>query len=175
MDTRLLEYFLTIAQEENMTRAAKILHVTQPTFSKQLNKLEDLLGVKLFQRESRRMVLTEEGYILRDRSKTILGLTEKTFNDLQKSEEVIHGNIKLSVAESDTFRNLVKIMKQIHEEYPMITFDIHSGDAFSVTEQLDQGLIDFGLLVGTPNLEKYHALNYQQKTAGVFYLKKRTP
>ena len=175
MDTRLLEYFLTIAQEENMTHAAEILHVTQPTLSKQLNKLEDLLGVKLFQRESCRMVLTEEGYILRDRAKTILGLTEKTFNDLQKSEEVIHGNIKLSVAESDAFRNLVKIMKQIHEEHPMITFDIHSGDAFSVTEQLDQGLIDFGLLVGTPNLEKYHALKLSTKDRCGVLFKKEDP
>src|SRR5699024_12472039 len=90
MDTRLLEYFLTIAQEENMTRAAEILHVTQPTLSKQLNKLEDLFGVKLFHRESRRMVLTKEGYVLRNRAKSILDLTDKTFNDLQKSEEVIH-------------------------------------------------------------------------------------
>ena len=85
MDTRLLEYFLTIAQEENMTRAAEILHVTQPTLSKQLNKLEDLFGVKLFHRESRRMVLTKEGYVLRNRAKSILDLTYKTFNDLQKS------------------------------------------------------------------------------------------
>lgn len=175
MDTRLLEYFLTIANEENMTRAADILHVTQPTLSKQLNKLEDLLGVKLFQRESRRMVLTEEGYVLRDRAKTILDLTEKTFNDLQKSEEVIHGSIKLSVAETDAFRNLVKIIKQIHEKYPMITFDIHSGDAYSVTEQLDQGLIDFGLLVGTPNLEKYHALKLPAKDCWGVLLKKEDP
>ncbi|HIZ70995.1 MAG TPA: LysR family transcriptional regulator [Candidatus Atopostipes pullistercoris] len=175
MDTRLLEYFLTIAQEENMTRAAEILHVTQPTLSKQLNKLEDLFGVKLFHRESRRMVLTKEGYVLRNRAKSILDLTDKTFNDLQKSEEVIHGTIKLSVAESDGFRHLVKIIKQIHQKYPMITFDIHSGDAFTVTEQLDQGLVDFGLLVGTPNLEKYHALKLPKEDRWGIFMKNEDP
>ncbi len=158
MDTRLFKYFLAIAEEGNMTRAAEILHVAQPTLSKQLNKLEEMVGTKLFQRTSRQMILTEAGLALRDRAKVILELTEKTFNDLQQNDQEIQGTIKMSVAESAAFREIVKIFKQIHQEHPAIQFDIHSGDAATVTEQLDQGVVDFGLLVGTPNLEKYNTL-----------------
>jgi DNA-binding transcriptional LysR family regulator len=158
MDTRLFKYFLAIAEEGNMTRAAEILHVTQPTLSKQLNKLEEMVGTKLFQRTSRQMILTEAGLALRDRAKVILELTEKTFNDLQQNDQEIQGTIKMSVAESAAFREIVKVFKQIHQEHPAIQFDIHSGDAATVTEQLDQGVVDFGLLVGTPNLEKYNTL-----------------
>lgn len=158
MDTRLFKYFLAIADEGNMTRAAEILHVTQPTLSKQLNKLEEMVGTKLFQRTSRQMILTEAGLALRDRAQVILELTEKTFNDLQQNDQEIQGTIKMSVAESAAFREIVKIFKQIHQEHPAIQFDIHSGDAATVTEQLDQGVVDFGLLVGTPNLEKYNTL-----------------
>lgn len=158
MDTRLFEYFLAIADEGNMTRAAKILHVAQPTLSKQLNKLEEMVGTKLFHRTSRQMILTEAGLALRDRAKVILELTEKTFNDLQQNEQEIQGTIKMSVAESPAFRKIVKIFKQIHNQYPAVQFDIHSGDASTVTERLDQGIVDFGLLVGTPNLEKYNTL-----------------
>lgn len=158
MDTRLLEYFLGIAEEGNMTRAAKNLHVTQPTLSKQLNKLEEMLGVELFQRTSRRMMLTEAGLTLRDRARVILELTEKTFTDLQESDQEIHGTLKLSVAESEAFRETVKVFKIVNEQHPNIQLDVHSGDATDVTDRLDQGTIDFGLLVGTPSLEKYNVL-----------------
>lgn len=158
MDTRLLEYFLSIAEEGNMTRAAELLHVTQPTLSKQLNRLEELLGVKLFHRTSRQMVLTNAGLTLRDRAKAILELTEKTFNDLQEGDKEIHGTIKMSVAESEAFREIVQLFKIVHKDYPNIRFDVHSGDANDVTERLDKGLIDFGLLVGMPNLEKYNTI-----------------
>jgi len=159
MDTRLLEYFLAIAEEENMTRAAKILHVTQPTLSKQLNKLENMLETQLFKRTNRRMILTETGLQLRDRAKIILELTEKTITDLQDNDNTdIHGTIKMSVAESDTFREIVTIFQHIHQKHPHIQFDIQSGNASDVTERLDAGLVDFGLLVGRPSLEKYHAI-----------------
>ena len=158
MDTRLLEYFLTIADEGNMTRAAKTLHVTQPTLSKQLSKLEEMLGVKLFHRTNRRMILSEAGLALRDRAKAILKLSEKIFTDLQQNDKNIHGTVKMSAAESAAFRKIIKIFKQIHEKHPTIQLDIHSGDASSVTERLDQGIVDFGLLVGTPSLEKYNTL-----------------
>lgn len=141
MDTRLFKYFLTIADEGNMTRAAEILHITQPTLSKQLNKLEEMLGTELFQRTSQGMILTESGLALRDRAKVILELTEKTFTDLQQNTKEIHGTVKMSVAESEGFREIAKIFKQIHEKHPLIQFDIHSGNADSVTERLDQGLI----------------------------------
>lgn len=158
MDTRLLEYFLAIAEEGNMTRAAENLHVTQPTLSKQLKKLEETLGVELFERTTRRMILTESGLKLRDRARVILELMGKTFTDIQNNEEEIHGTVKMSVAESEAFRELVKIFKIVHKKYPAIKFDIHSGDATDVVDRLDEGTIDFGLFVGMPSLEKYHTL-----------------
>lgn len=158
MDTRLLEYFLAIAEEGNMTRAAENLHVTQPTLSKQLRKLEEMLGVELFERANRRMILTDAGLKLRDRARVILELMGKTFTDLQDSEEEIHGTVKMSVAESEAFRELVQVFKVVREKYPAIKFDIHSGDATDVVDRLDEGTIDFGLFVGMPSLEKYHTL-----------------
>lgn len=172
MDTRLLEYFLGIAEEGNMTRAAKQLHVTQPTLSKQLNKLEEMLGVKLFHRTSRRMILTEAGLMLRDRAKTILELTQKTFTDLQKNDQEIHGTIKMSVAESDAFREIARLFKTVHKKHPNIQFDVHSGDANDVTERLDKGVVDFGLLVGNPSLEKYHVIKLSEEDEwGVLFRK----
>lgn len=172
MDTRLLEYFLAIAEEGNMTRAAENLHVTQPTLSKQLNKLEELVGAELFQRTSRRMILTEAGLTLHDRARIILELTEKTITDLQQTDTEIRGTLKMSVAESDAFREVAQIFKTIYEKYPNIQFDIHSGDVNDVTDPLDQGIVDFGLLVGTPNLEKYNVLKLAQEDEwGVLFRK----
>lgn len=158
MDTRLLVFFLGIAEVGNMTRAAENLHVTQPTLYKQLNKLEKMLGVELFQWTSCRIILIGAGLTLQDRARVILELTEKTFTDLQHNHQEVHGTLKMSVAENESFREIVKTFKIINEEHPKIQFDVHSGDAMDVIDRLDQGTIDVELLVGTPSLKKYNTL-----------------
>ena len=155
MELRVLKYFLAVAREENITTAAKSLHVTQPTLSKQLKELEDELGTQLFIRGNRRITLTEDGMFLRKRAQEILDLTEKTENELKESDEMICGDIYIGGGETDAIRILAKVVKQITQEYPLINFHLYSGNANDVTERLDRGLLDFGILIEPVDLKKY--------------------
>lgn len=158
IDTRLLRYFLAIAREGNMTRAAKLLHVTQPTLSKQLNKLEDILDSKLFKRTSRQMILTEAGLRFRDRAREIIELTDKALHSMIQNKDSISGEVTIGAAESDAFRYLIKVFKTIHEAHPNIHYDVVSGNSLDSLERLDKGIFDFALVVGTPNIDQYHSL-----------------
>ncbi|SEW22195.1 LysR family transcriptional regulator [[Clostridium] fimetarium] len=155
MELRVLKYFLAVAREENITAAALSLHVTQPTLSKQLKELEDELGTQLFIRGNRRITLTEDGIFLRKRAQEILDLTEKTETELKESDEIISGDIYIGGGETEAIRILAKVVKQITEEYPLIHFHLYSGNANDVTERLDRGLLDFGILIEPVDLKKY--------------------
>jgi len=155
MELRVLKYFLAVAREENITAAAQSLHVTQPTLSKQLKELEDELGTQLFIRGNRRITLTEDGIFLRKRAQEILDLTEKTESALKESDEMISGDIYIGGGETDVIRILAKVVKQITQEYPLIHFHLYSGNANDVTERLDRGLLDFGILIEPVDLKKF--------------------
>lgn len=161
MELRVLKYFLAIADEGNMTKAATILHITQPTLSKQLAQLEEELDTKLFDRTSRQMVLTNAGLLLRDRAREILKLTHKTMVDIHQTDSQIQGEIIIGSGESHAFKILAKLIQEINLKHPDIKYDIYSGNAIDVSEKLDKGLLDFGLVIGTPNLEKYNAITLQ--------------
>lgn len=155
MELRVLKYFLAVAREENITAAAKSLHVTQPTLSKQLKELEDELGKQLFTRGNRRITLTEDGKFLRKRAQEIIDLTEKTEAELKESDEMISGDIYIGGGETEAIRILAKVIKQITQEYPLIRFHLHSGNANDVMERLDDGLLDFGVVLEPADLKKY--------------------
>jgi len=155
MELRVLKYFLAVAREENITAAAQSLHVTQPTLSKQLKELEDELGTQLFIRGNRRITLTEDGIFLRKRAQEILDLTEKTESALKESDEMISGDIYIGGGETDVIRILAKVVKHITQEYPLIHFHLYSGNANDVTERLDRGLLDFGILIEPVDLKKF--------------------
>lgn len=155
MELRVLKYFLTVAREENITAAAQSLHVTQPTLSKQLKELEDELGTQLFIRGNRKITLTEDGMFLRKRAQEILDLTRKTEIELKESDEIISGDVYIGGGETEAIRILAKVVKQITEEYPLIHFHLYSGNANDVTERLDRGLLDFGILIEPVDLKKY--------------------
>jgi DNA-binding transcriptional LysR family regulator len=161
MDIRVLRYFLAVAREENISSAAKTLHVTQPTLSRQLMELESNLGVKLFLRGSgnRTITLTEEGMLLRKRAEEILDLVEKTESELVAPKESISGNIYIGSGETHVISLLSTEIKRIQEEYPDIHFHFYSGNADSVTERLDNGLIDFGVLAEPSNISKYSSIS----------------
>ncbi|MFT4106280.1 MAG: LysR family transcriptional regulator [Lacrimispora sp.] len=161
MDIRVLRYFLAVAREENISNAAKNLHVTQPTLSRQLMELESDLGVKLFLRSSgnRTITLTEEGTLLRKRAEEILDLVEKTESELAAPGESISGNIHIGSGETHVISLLSRQIKGIREEYPDIRFHFFSGNADNVTERLDNGLIDFGVLTEPSNLSKYDSIS----------------
>ncbi len=158
MELRVLQYFLAVAREQSISGASEFLHLSQPTLSRQLKELEEELGKQLFIRGSRRITLTEEGMILRRRAEEILGLVKKTENEISLSDETISGDIYIGAGETDAIHLLAKAAYRLRQNYPQIHFHISSGDTCNVTEQLDRGLIDFGLLFDPTDLSKYNHL-----------------
>lgn len=167
-----MQYFLAVTREQSITGAADALHLSQPTLSRQLHDLEEELGKQLFIRGKRQITLTEEGMLLRKRAQEILELVQKAEDEISLSAEVIAGDITVGAGETDGMRLLAKAMRALQEEYPLIRFHIVSGDRVNVAEELDRGLLDFGLLFGQVDVTKYEAvpLPYQD-TWGVLMRK----
>jgi hypothetical protein len=156
MENRLLKYFLVVAQEENITRAAEILHVSQPALSKQIMQLEDELGAKLFLRGKRSLTLTEEGRFLRSRAQEIVDLTEKTERDFRDGIVSYNGTVSIGMGETAASRWLSAQTEKFSESYPDVRFDFYSATADSVREKIEKGLLDMGLLIEpTGDLSKY--------------------
>ena len=161
MELRVLQYFLAVARAESITAAARDLHLTQPTLSRQLGELEKELGKPLFSRGSRKITLTEEGRLLRKRAEEILSLVGRTEQEIGQSH--IAGDIYIGTGETQGVRLLAKVAAQLQEDYPGVHFHLVSGDAQDVCEGLDRGLLDFGLLLGDIDKTKYHYLELPVK------------
>lgn len=157
MELRVLRYFLAVAREESICGAAESLHLSQPTLSRQLMDLEEEFGKKLFIRGNRRITLTEDGILLRKRAGEILDLVEKMASELSVSNRELTGEIYIGAGETRGVHYLTQRARRLQEQYPRVHFHISSGDTADVTEQLDKGLIDFGLLFDPVNLNKYDA------------------
>ena len=155
MDIRVLQYFLAVAREESITRAAETLRMTQPPLSRQLKDLEDELGKKLLIRGSKKVTLTEDGMLLRKRAEEMIDLMEKTKAELAGSDENINGEIYIGGGETDAISLFAQTAGKLQQKYPLIHYHIYSGDAEIVMEKLDKGLIDFGLLVGPVDVSRY--------------------
>ena len=144
MEIRVLKYFITVAQEENMTRAAEVLHTTQSNLSRQLAELENSVGKKLFERGSRKITLTEEGMFLRKRAKEIIELTERTEDDLKTFNEIVSGVVHIGAIETQTMKMIANCIMSLKESHPQITYDFFSGSIAEITDGLNKGLLDFG-------------------------------
>ncbi|WP_392551302.1 LysR family transcriptional regulator [Orbus wheelerorum] len=175
MDIKVLRYFLALAREESITAAAQYLHLTQPTLSRQLSELEQELGKTLFIRGSRKITLTEDGIRLRKRAEEILELVKKTKQEFQTSAELISGNIFIGCGETHAVELIAQVIKDLHSEHPNINIHIYSGDADEVTEQIDKGLLDFGLLIGADNISKYDSLLLPAKDTWGVLMRKDSP
>ena len=160
MELRTMRYFLAVAREENMTRAAQLLHVTQPALSKQLKALEDELGKKLFTRHSFSIQLTEEGVLLRKRAGDLIKMADKITTEFLALDDVLGGDVYFGLAESYQIRCLAATIRRFKESYPDLHYHITSGDTEQVTEKLDKGIIDFAVLAQEPNTAKYHYLTF---------------
>ena len=158
MEIRTLRYFLAVAREENMTRAAETLHLSQPALSKQLKSLEEELGKKLFTRHSFSIKLTEEGILLRNRAEDLVSMADKIEQEFISLDEVTGGDLYFGLAESYQISFLAKEIKTFKEKYPDIRYHITSGDTEQVVEKLDKGLLDFAVLAEIPNSEKYESI-----------------
>ena len=178
MEIRVLQYFLAIAREQSIIRAAESLHLSQPTLSTQIKNMEEELGKQLLIRGtkgSRKVTLTEEGMILRKRAEEILDLVKKTEHEITCSDNVVIGDIYIGAGETDGMRLLAKAAGNLKKLYPGIHYHISSGNAVFVKEQLDKGLIDFGIIFGTPDTDKYEALKLPSKDIWGVLMRKDSP
>ncbi|MCM1056676.1 MAG: LysR family transcriptional regulator [Firmicutes bacterium] len=162
MEIRTLRYFLAAAREENMTRAAELLHVTQPTLSKQLKALEDELGCKLFTRHSCSIRLTEEGMLLRKRAEDLVQMADKITGEFLSLDDVTGGDVYLGLAESYQIRFLAREINTFKQSYPGLRYHITSGDTEQVTEKLDKGILDFAVLAEEPDAARYNYLLFPE-------------
>ena len=159
METRVLRYFLAVAQEGSVTRAARALHLTHPTLSRQIRELEEELGQTLFSRGGRELSLTREGLLLRQRAEEIVGLaeiTEKEFRSL--GEKTVSGDLSLGCGESKALSFVTDALKVLQDEHPLIIPHFFSGNGEIVMDRLDKGLLDFAVLMGAENTERYYSL-----------------
>lgn len=178
MELRVLNYFLAVVREQSIVRAAESLHLSQPTLSTQLKHMEEELGKQLLIRGtkgSRKVTLTEEGMILRKRTEEILELVKKAENEIALSDAVMIGDIYIGTGETDSMRLIAKAAKKTQSVYPDIHFHISSGNSVFVMEQLDKGLVDFGIVYGAPDLSKYHSLSIPQKNIWGVLMRKDAP
>lgn len=159
MELRVLKYFQEVAKEQNITKAAENLHITQPTLSRQLKSLEEELGQQLFVRSSHNIQLTNEGKLLSKRTADILNMVDKTTNEFKAMHDFTGGYVDLGCAESKGITYIAKTAKNLLKEYPNIQLNMYSGNATSVCDQLDKGLLDFAVIVQDLDISKYNSIN----------------
>lgn len=175
MELRVLRYFLAVAREGSMTGASRTLHVTQPTLSRQLQDLEDELGRQLFIRGSHSLTLTAEGMLLRKRAEEILEMVHKTESEFSSMGETIAGDIYIGGGETEAMRQIARLTREIRRDYPEVRFHIFSGNAEDVTERLDKGILDFGLLIQPVDILKYDSINLPDKVTWGVVMRKNSP
>lgn len=171
MEIRILRYFLTVVREESITKAAEVLHITQPTLSRQLFQMEEEIGVKLLNRGSRKITLTNEGILLRRRAEEILQLVDKTEKELVEQDEQIEGKITVGCGEIASVQLLSELFRTFREKYPRVSFDIFTATADLVKEQMDKGLVDIGLLLEPVDMEKYDFIRLDIKEKWVVLMR----
>ena len=175
MEIRVLRYFLTVVREENITKAAEVLHITQPTLSRQIAQMEEEMGVRLFDRGTRKISLTNEGMLLRRRAEEILELVDRTEKEVMLSDNTVSGDIYIGTGETDGVRQIIRAAKQLQAHYKDIRFHIASGDAVDVCERLDKGLLDFGILLGDIDKTKYNYVELPMKDIWGVLMRRDSP
>lgn len=175
MELRVLQYFLAVAREQNISAAAQSLHLTQPTLSRQLMELEKELGKQLMIRGSRKITLTEDGMRLRRRAEEILELVDRTEKEVMQSDDTVSGDIYIGTGETDGVRQIVRAANQLQGSHPGIRFHIVSGDAMDVCERLDKGLLDFGILLGDMDKTRYSCMELPMKDTWGVLMRRDSP
>lgn len=175
MEIRVLRYFLAVAREESITAAANFLHLTQPTLSRQIHDLEEELGQRLLIRKSHRVTLTPEGMLLRKRAEEILSMVDKTESEFRSLETTVSGDVYIGSGETQAIRQIAEIIRRMQVEYPGIHYHMHSGNAQDITDRLDNGLLDFGILIQPADITKYDSLDLPAKDVWGVIMRKDSP
>lgn len=169
VELRHLRYFLMIAREGTISGAAAALHVSQPSLSRQMQELERDLGVRLFDRGSRRVTLTEPGMRLRRRAEEIVDLVGRTEDEFRLTADTLAGEVRVGGGETPAMGLLADVMAEFVDAYPLTRFSLFSGNAESVSERLDNGRLDFGVFIGHADLSRYEFLQLPARDRwGVF-------
>lgn len=164
MELRVLRYFQMVAREENITRAAQFLHVTQPTLSRQLMQLEDELGTKLFKRKNHSIFLTEDGMRLKKRCKDILELADQIDREFTgKQDGGISGKITIGSAETKSIADIAKVMEKFQEDNPLVQYEIYTANADDVKEKIENGTVDVGVLSEPVDISKFNFIRMNKK------------
>lgn len=164
MELRVLRYYLVVAREENITRAANILYITQPTLSRQMAELEEELNVKLFERTNRKISLTEAGILFRRRAEEIVSLADKTAQEFKNSDNELMGLVSIGTGVSAVVsENLPDLLQKYAKKYPQVRFELRTGSANTIKDQLDNGLLDIGILMEPVEVEKYDFIRLPKK------------
>ncbi len=175
MEIRTLRYFLAVAREENITRAAEFLHIAQPSLSVQLMELEKEIGKKLMIRGKRKITLTDEGILLRKRAEEILSLVEKTERELASDDEIINGDISIGSGETEAMSFVITAAKELSLDFPNIRYNLYSGDADAIMEKIDKGILDFGIVMEPIDSTKYESLSLYVTDVWGLLMKKSSP
>lgn len=158
MELRELRYFLAVAQEQSITRAAEYLYIAQPSLTRQMQNLEREIGRPLFIRGSRKITLTETGLLLKKRAEELLALYERAQAELSAPPEDVCGEVIIGGGESYSVITVAEAARAVQNSYPSVRFEFLSGDAGDILEKLDKGLIDFGIVVDLPDVSKYNSI-----------------
>lgn len=172
MEIRELRYFLAVAREENITRAAESLHITQPSLSKQLMELEKKLGKQLLIRGKRKITLTEEGAFLRKRAEEIVELVEKTEQEISYGMEEMMGDIYIGGGISES---VLAVAADLRKRYRGIRFHFYGGDAVDVSERLEHGSLDFAIMLEPVDNVKYDFISLPDHSEWGILMKKKDP
>ncbi len=175
MEIRVLKYFLAVVREESITKAAEVLHITQPTLSRQLSQLEEEVGVKLFRRGTRKIVLTNEGMLLRRRAEEIIALSDKTMQELLAQEEQVEGIITIGAGELSAMEQIAELCGTFREKYPRVRFDFYTATADVVKEQIERGSVDIGILLEPISMEKFEFIRLSGTERWVVLMRQDDP
>ena len=175
MEIRVLRYFLTVVREESISKAAEVLHITQPTLSRQISQMEEETGVRLFERGSKKITLTNEGMLLRRRAEEILELVDRTVAELPLQDKDIEGTISIGSGEVAGMEVLAKMCGTFREKHPNVNFDMNTATADVVKERMDRGLVDIGLLLEPVDMEKFEYIRLGVKERFVVLMRPDSP
>ena len=174
MELRVLRYFLAVAREENITKAAALLHLTQPTLSRQLMQLEEELGVQLFHRSRYHIVLTDEGMLLRRRAQELVELADKTAREFRRAPE-LRGEISIGSGDLEAMTTLAQVLADFRARHPQVTYQLYSGNADNIKERIEGGSLDLGVLLEPVDISRYDVLRLPVKEQWGVHVREDSP
>lgn len=175
MELRILRYFMAVAKEGSITKAAETLHISQPSLSRQLQDFEKKLGKILLIRGGKKITLTEEGMLLRRRAEEIVDLAEKTEAEILQSDSVVGGDVWIGGGESEGMRYIARTAASLQRDYPNIRVHLISGNAPDIMERLEKGLVDFGVGMGIVDPSRYESFALPVTHTGGLLVRKDSP